>query len=168
VLFSRYDKRGTKWQVAALPFGGYVKFAGDANAASGKDEDAMQAAAADPDALRRTMHGAPLWARAATVAAGPVFNFVLSIIVFAAMGYSAGVLRGPLTIEELRPLPGVVYELRSGDIIRQIEGTPVPDFDDPSYSDFINELPVEPTLSYTVERDGSLLTLEAPYLRPPL
>ncbi|MEM7632570.1 MAG: site-2 protease family protein, partial [Pseudomonadota bacterium] len=39
VIWSRYDKRGTKWQIAALPFGGYVKFAGDANAASGKDED---------------------------------------------------------------------------------------------------------------------------------
>tara|TARA_R110002110_G_scaffold23321_7_gene89165 strand:+ start:387 stop:653 length:267 start_codon:yes stop_codon:yes gene_type:complete len=33
VLFSRFDKHGTKWQIAALPFGGYVKFAGDANAA---------------------------------------------------------------------------------------------------------------------------------------
>ena len=34
VIYSRYDKRGTKWQIAALPFGGYVKFAGDADAAS--------------------------------------------------------------------------------------------------------------------------------------
>ncbi len=38
VLFARNDKHGTRWQIAALPFGGYVKFAGDANAASGKDE----------------------------------------------------------------------------------------------------------------------------------
>ena len=34
VLYSRTDKRGTVWQIAALPFGGYVKFLGDANAAS--------------------------------------------------------------------------------------------------------------------------------------
>lgn len=34
VLYSRVDRRGTKWQIAALPFGGYVKFLGDANAAS--------------------------------------------------------------------------------------------------------------------------------------
>ena len=59
VLFSRVDKRGTRWQVAALPFGGFVKFAGDANAASGKDSEAMAAAETDPVALRRTMHGAP-------------------------------------------------------------------------------------------------------------
>lgn len=81
VLWSRMDKRGTRWQIAALPFGGYVKFAGDANAASGKDADAIEAVAEDPVALRRTMHGAPLWARAATVSAGPVFNFALSILV---------------------------------------------------------------------------------------
>ena len=46
VIYSRYDKRGTKWQIAALPFGGYVKFAGDADAASGKDVAAMEAAEA--------------------------------------------------------------------------------------------------------------------------
>jgi len=52
VIYSRYDKRGTKWQIAALPFGGYVKFAGDADAASGKDVAAMEAAEADPKRLR--------------------------------------------------------------------------------------------------------------------
>ncbi len=57
VIYSRYDKRGTKWQIAALPFGGYVKFAGDADAASGKDVAAMEAAEADPKRLRATMHG---------------------------------------------------------------------------------------------------------------
>jgi regulator of sigma E protease len=40
---SRVDRRGTRWQIAALPFGGYVKFLGDADAASGKDADAMDA-----------------------------------------------------------------------------------------------------------------------------
>ncbi len=107
VLYSRVDKRGTRWQFAALPFGGYVKFAGDANAASGKDEDAMAEIEDDPVKLRATMHGAPLWARAATVAAGPVFNFVLSIFVFAAVVLTDGVSRDPLTVGEMRPLPAL-------------------------------------------------------------
>ena len=38
VLWSRVDEFGTKWQVAALPFGGYVKFLGDANASGGRDK----------------------------------------------------------------------------------------------------------------------------------
>ena len=61
VLMSRVDRRGTKWQVAALPFGGFVKFKGDANAASAKDGAAM--AGLSETELRRTMHGAPVWAR---------------------------------------------------------------------------------------------------------
>src|SRR6056297_945556 len=76
VLWSREDRRGTTWQVAALPFGGYVKFLGDANAASVGNED-TDLREVDK---RRTMLGAPLWARAATVAAGPVFNFALSFL----------------------------------------------------------------------------------------
>ena len=67
VIYSRFDKRGTKWQIAALPFGGYVKFKGDANASGGADLDSL--AHMSEAERRRTMNGAPLWARAATVAA---------------------------------------------------------------------------------------------------
>jgi regulator of sigma E protease len=88
VLFSRVDRHGTKWQIAALPFGGYVKFLGDADAASGKDGAAIDAL--DVEERRRSMHGAPLWARSATVAAGPVFNFILSILIFASVLMIAG------------------------------------------------------------------------------
>ncbi|MEP6021071.1 MAG: RIP metalloprotease RseP [Paracoccaceae bacterium] len=168
VLWSRHDKRGTQWQIAALPFGGYVKFAGDANAASGKDEDAMQAASDDPEALRRTMHGAPLWARAATVAAGPVFNFILSILVFSIIGYSTGIVRDPLTVGDLRPLPNEVNELRSGDIVLEIQGQPLPNRDDPSFSDFLSDLPINALLDYTVDRDGSRTVVQGPYFQPPL
>ena len=66
LLVSRRDRRGTLWQIALLPFGGYVRFAGDANAASVGQADTP---GLDPVERRRTMHGAPLWARAATVAA---------------------------------------------------------------------------------------------------
>jgi regulator of sigma E protease len=83
ILLSRTDRHGTRWQIAALPFGGYVKFLGDADAASGKDGAAIDAL--DMAERRRSMHGAPLWARAATVAAGPVFNFIFSILIFAAV-----------------------------------------------------------------------------------
>ncbi len=168
VLYSRYDKRGTKWQIAALPFGGYVKFAGDANAASGKDEAAMAEAASDPAALRRTMHGAPLWARAATVAAGPVFNFALSILVFAIVGYATGVTRDPLTVGTINPMPSAVQELREGDVVRAINGIPVPSIEDEAYGELMNNLPGEAVLDYTIERDGDTRVVQGPYLRPPM
>ena len=68
VLFNRTDRRGTRWQIAAIPLGGYVKFKGDSDAASGKDAAAIAGLSANEK--RHTMHGAPLWARSATVAAG--------------------------------------------------------------------------------------------------
>ncbi|WP_299150028.1 RIP metalloprotease RseP [uncultured Tateyamaria sp.] len=167
VLWSRMDKHGTRWQIAALPFGGYVKFAGDANAASGKDEAAMADVQSDPVALRRTMHGAPLWARAATVAAGPVFNFALSIMVFAIVGYSNGVVRDPLTVGELRPLPTQTQDLQSGDVVLEVNGAALPSLTDPTYGTFVDTLPLTENLTYTVERDGERLVVDGPHLRPP-
>ncbi|QUJ77576.1 RIP metalloprotease RseP [Sulfitobacter albidus] len=169
VLFSRFDKHGTKWQVAALPFGGYVKFAGDANAASGKDSGAMDEASVDPVRLRATMHGAPLWARALTVAAGPVFNFVLSILVFAGIALSLGSVRDPLTVEAIKPMPNAVEGLQQGDIVREIAGRPVPSRDPiEAYLEYMDSLPLEPVLDYTVERDGAEVTVPGPYPQPAL
>src|SRR5580698_9359234 len=36
------DKRGTRWKISWLPIGGYVKFAGDADAASKPDSEAAR------------------------------------------------------------------------------------------------------------------------------
>jgi len=168
VLFSRIDKRGTRWQIAALPFGGFVKFAGDANAASGKDNDAMAEAEQDPAALRRTMHGAPLWARSLTVAAGPVFNFMMSIAVFAAMIFLQGEAKEPLTVGELLTLPEGAYDLQVGDEIVGIEGVRAPSFGDESgWADFRDGMPTQPVLEYTVVRKGAEMEVPGPVLMPP-
>ncbi|MFY0310732.1 RIP metalloprotease RseP [Leisingera sp. D0M16] len=168
VLWSRVDRHGTRWQIAALPFGGYVKFLGDADAASGKDAQVMQAAAEDPEHLRRTMHGAPLWARSATVAAGPVFNFVMSAIIFAAVAMSQGVMRDPLTVGELAPLHGVESGLQQGDELITAGGLAVPSYlDTGAWEDFRKELPQQQPLEYQVRRDGAELSVSGPYLYPP-
>lgn len=167
VLWSRVDRHGTRWQVAALPFGGYVKFLGDANAASGKDEEAMAQAAMDPVELRRTMHGAPLWARVSTVAAGPVFNFAMSILVFAAIFMFKGAASDPLTVGKLHTVPGPTQELREGDEILTIAGRLPPAFDDSAAWDaFTETLPMEPVIDYTVRRDGREVDVKGPYLFP--
>ncbi len=168
VLYSRVDKRGTRWQVAALPFGGYVKFAGDANAASGKDEDAMAKAEVDPVALRRTMHGAPLWARSLTVAAGPVFNFALSILIFGAVILTSGVARDPLTVGVARDLPNAAQTLLPGDELLEIAGRPVPSMEESAYGSFLDDLPRSQVMEYKVRRDGEVQTIDGPYLLPPL
>lgn len=166
ILYSRVDKRGTRWQIAAFPLGGYVKFKGDANASGGKNEETFSTLSEQE--RRATMNGAPLWARSATVAAGPVFNFALSIIVFTLIFMSRGVVSEPITVGELRPLPDM-QELQAGDVILEIAGMETPSFDDAEgFDTFLNNLPEEPTLDYTVERDGSELVVEGPYIYPPL
>lgn len=168
ILWSRMDRRGTRWQIAALPFGGYVKFAGDADAASSKDVDAMSEVAKDPAKLRRTMHGAPLWARASTVSAGPIFNFILSILLFAALGMSVGAIKDPLTISELRPMPTQVDGLQSGDVVLGVGGITLPSRDSADYQPAVTEIPQLPVLDYDIERDGRQMTVQGPYLSPPL
>ncbi|MCG7623300.1 RIP metalloprotease RseP [Epibacterium sp. Ofav1-8] len=169
VLASRVDKRGTRWQVAAFPFGGFVKFLGDADAASGKDTGSLSAAEQDPALLRKTMHGAPLWARSATVAAGPIFNFILSIVIFTGVILVQGQMKDPLTVGELRPLPDQSLTLRPGDEIKAISGLETPAFtDQAAWSAFEQAVPVEPVLEYRVLRDGAERIVRGPYLSPSL
>ncbi len=151
VLTSRTDKHGTRWQIAALPVGGYVKFRGDANAASaGTDEEAMRGLT---DAERRaTMPGAPVWARALTVAAGPVFNFVLSILVFAGFFMMTGVATDPLTVASVPEIAGYEDSLRPGDEILAVDGVQMPPLE--GIGDFVAALPAKSPLEYLVRRDG--------------
>ena len=155
VLLSRTDRHGTVWQIAALPFGGYVKFLGDANAASVGSDTPEQTVDS-----RRTMAGAPLWARAATVAAGPIFNFILAILIFAGYLMSLGKPVDPATFAGEHPLPAeMVSELRAGDELIAVGGIELGAAE-------IADLPVVERQIYTVGRDGDVLTVEGPPLVP--
>ncbi len=164
VLLSRMDRRGTRWQVAALPFGGYVKFLGDSDAASGRDGAAIESM--DDSRKRRTMHGAPLWARSATVAAGPLFNFAMSILVFAAFFAIRGVAIEEPVIADLKPLPAPVQELETGDVIRAVEGQEVASVID--LREAAQAIDPAPTVTYEVERDGNLVEARGPHPFPPI
>jgi len=164
VLFAREDRRGTVWQVAALPFGGYVKFLGDASPASDKASEIMDTL--DEETRRHTMHGAPLWARAATVAAGPVFNFILAILVFAGVSLIRGEAIEPPTVAQINPLPAATGALQPGDTILAIDGRPTPDY--AAFYDTIEALSVTAPLPYRVRRDGAEQVVPGPYPFPPL
>ncbi|TRD21847.1 RIP metalloprotease RseP [Palleronia caenipelagi] len=160
VLASRVDKRGTRWQIAAFPVGGYVKFRGDANAASVGSDPAPQSAAE----RRETMSGAPLWARTATVAAGPVFNFILSILVFAIVLSVRGVTSDPVTIERQLSLPGAEAVLQQGDELIAIAGLEVTGADE--LGAVLTEVPVEERIDYEIRRFGDRRIVEGPFPLP--
>jgi regulator of sigma E protease len=164
VLWKRRDKRGTQWQVAAIPLGGYVKFLGDSNAASGADAGAMSTMT--DEERRHTMHGAPLWARAATVAAGPVFNFVLALVVFTGMIQWTGVATGNPTIGKLPAYPFDGPTLLVGDRILEVDGKPTPDLE--ALAKVASTLPAAASVPYLVERAGQEVQVAGPHPMPPL
>jgi len=162
VLLSRVDRRGTRWQIAALPFGGYVKFLGDANAASSAADDAVMDAL-DTGQRRHTMHGAPLWARAATIFAGPAFNFLFSIVIFAAFIAIRGLPADTPVVGEVYPMPQEVA-LVEGDVVTAVNGQPVSDLQD--FYAIAAGLEAAPVVTYTVDRAGQSLDVPGPHPLP--
>ncbi len=153
VLLSKTDRHGTLWQVAALPLGGYVKFKGDSNAASVQTGDVTRMA-------RDTMGGAPLWARAATAAAGPVFNFILSAVLFFGLFVTQGQPRASLVVDTVQALP-IAHDIRPGDKIVAMEGIDIASPQDMGAA--LDQIEPAPLLDYVVERDGQRVAARGPY-----
>jgi regulator of sigma E protease len=85
------DKQGVQWKVGALPLGGYVKFADDADAMSTAPREQLDDPAALAEARAKGLfHAQPLLTRSLVVAAGPVFNFIFAILAFALIALIIG------------------------------------------------------------------------------
>src|SRR5437899_4647530 len=82
------DRHGTRWKISAVPLGGYVKFLGDDNAASVPDQNAI-AEMSEADRRDSFPHKS-VGARAAVVAAGPIANFIIAIVIFAGLAMLYG------------------------------------------------------------------------------
>ncbi|MEM6669644.1 MAG: RIP metalloprotease RseP [Pseudomonadota bacterium] len=162
-VFGWTDSRGTRWRLSWLPLGGYVKFKGDADVASGPDAAAV--AELPPEERRNTLQGAPIWARALTVAAGPGANFLLSIVVFAGLALAVGQSSDEPVIAEIDPTgQGAGSGLREGDRIVSVDGEPVERMSSFLRAMFEREgetLPVE------VSREGGSETLPITFVRLP-
>jgi regulator of sigma E protease len=161
-ICSWVDKRGTRWQVAALPFGGYVKFLGDSDPASGQDTATLDGLSAAQK--RRTMHGAPLWARSATVLAGPMFNFLMAIMLFATLIALRGVPLEAPVVGDVRSLPGFDDALRPGDRILGLDGIDTPDTAGLSLA--LQALRPDQSTQYRILRDGLEQTIVGPFPLP--
>ena len=148
------DRHGTRWKLCWIPLGGYVKFLGDANAAS------MPEAAPDQATIREpgNFHGKAVWQRVAVVTAGPLANFLLAIVIFAGAFMIVGVPVVEPRIDEV--LAGSAAEkagIKVGDLVVQIDGRAIVNFSDLQES--VMTMAGE-RVSIVVDRAGSRLTLE--------
>jgi regulator of sigma E protease len=123
------DRRGTRWKLCAVPLGGYVKFVGDMNATSAPDPS--QVASLSEEERRVAFHTQPVWKRALTVFAGPAFNFILTIAVFAVMfGLYGRYVLEPV-VAEVRPnSPAAVAGFQPGDRFLRVDGAKITNFGD--------------------------------------
>lgn len=149
------DKSGTRWKVGWLPLGGFVRFVGDENAASSPAaEDSV------PEELRsRSFHHKPVWQRFLIVLAGPMANFLLAILIFAAFFATSGMPRTPNTIAAIMPGGAAASAgLQAGDRITSIAGR-----DTPTFEDVFTMIVMRPgeQVALTVERDGKALIVPA-------
>jgi Predicted membrane-associated Zn-dependent proteases 1 len=123
-------KNGTRWRIAAIPLGGYVKFVGDVSATSAAPGEEDLEALTEEE-RRIAFHTQPLWKRAVTVFAGPFANFVLGAAVFAAMFAIYGQYVYQPTVAEVRPgSPAEQAGIQPGDTFVSIDGVKVESFAD--------------------------------------
>ncbi|MGA7488906.1 MAG: RIP metalloprotease RseP [Xanthobacteraceae bacterium] len=156
-LFGFNDRRGTRWQLSAIPLGGYVKFFGDDNAASVPDQAAL--AAMTEEERRHSFVHQPVRSRAAVVVAGPMANFVLAVAIFAALFMVFGKPSTSPRVDAVQP--GSAAEaagFRPGDLVLTIDGRAIESF--PDMQQIVSTSAGEP-LTFEVDRGGTHVTLKA-------
>lgn len=156
-IFGWTSRSGTRWKLCLIPFGGYVKFFGDAGASSNPDNALIDVMSEEDKAV--SFHHKSLGQRAAIVAAGPLANFVLSIVILTCVFLAVGrpftpAIVGSVSEESAAAEAGLL----PGDRIVAIDGSSISRFE--TLREIVMFNPEVP-LVLSVERDGSVLEIEA-------
>jgi regulator of sigma E protease len=151
------DRYGTRWKVAAIPLGGYVKFFGDENAASMPDAERL--AGMDESEKSQSFVFQPVAKRAAIVVAGPMANFLLAIIIFAGIFMLYGRQSMTARVDTVQAdSAAAAAGFQPGDLVVAINGGAIGDFAD--MQRVVSESAGEP-LTITVDRKGTQVVLKA-------
>ena len=114
----RYGRDGTEWALSAIPLGGYVKMV---------DEREGEVPPAD---LPRAFNRQNVWRRIAIVAAGPIANLALAVLLFAAI-YVVGVpAQRPLLAPPPATSPAAQAGLAGGDLVTAVDGEAIGSWQD--------------------------------------
>jgi regulator of sigma E protease len=152
-IFGWTDKQGTRWKVAWLPLGGYVKFLGDMSPASNPG-DLEQI---PPELRHRAFQVRPIWQRFLVVLAGPAANFLLAILIFAAFFMTLGAPRTNIVGDIESGTAAAEAGLRPGDRILEVAGQGTPSFEDIRS---VVLLRPDQTVPLRFERDGTVRVIQ--------
>jgi len=159
------DRSGVEWRLGWLPLGGYVRFAGDDNAASIPDRADLEALRSEiraregVGAERRYLYFKPLWQRTLIVLAGPAANFILAIALFALF---FGLFGQPMTSTRIDQViaggAAAKAGFKGGDVLLTADGRPLESFEDLQfYVQYRAGVPI----AFTVRRAGQVVQLTA-------
>ena len=128
-LFGFNDRHGTRWKVSAIPLGGYVKFFGDDSEASTPSADTLQTMTAEERKV--SFHHKKVGPRAAIVAAGPIANFLLAIVIFAALFTFFGKPSQTARVDSIQENSAAAAAgVKPGDVVTAINGDAIESFTD--------------------------------------
>jgi len=152
-----YDRSGTRWRIACIPLGGYVKFKGDESIASMPSAEVLETLT--PEQRRGNFHTSALWRRVLIVLAGPLANFLLGIVIFTGMVLTTGIVYQEARITCVEPdTPAAKAGLEAGDRIVSVAGKPIKSFEDFSMSVKLN---ARSPIDIGVDRGGKQLNFVA-------
>ena len=120
------DKLGTRWRLSLIPFGGYVKMFGEMLAVRRDDGEPDPREAMCPEDAAVAFNTKSLGQRAFVVAAGPVANFLLAVVIMSGMFMSVGQPFTPADVGTV--IPGKAADragFKPGDLIVAIDGSPI-------------------------------------------
>jgi len=150
------DRRGTRWKISAIPLGGYVKFFGDESEAS-TPASAETLASMTEEERAGSFHHKKVGPRAAIVAAGPIANFILAIVIFACLFTFLGKPSTTARVDKVEA--GSAAEragFQVGDVVTVIDGKIIGNFSDMQR---IVSVHGGDTLNFTIRRGDATLQL---------
>jgi regulator of sigma E protease len=156
------DRHGTRWKISAVPLGGYVKFFGDDSEASTPSSETL--AGMTEEERAGSFHHKKVGPRAAIVAAGPIANFLLAIVIFTCLFMYFGKPNTSARVDQVEAgSAAAAAGFLTGDVVTAIDGKQIESF--PDMQQIVSTRPGE-LLTFTIKRGDSTLQLQGtPLLR---
>src|SRR5436305_6667060 len=161
-LFGFNDRQGTRWKISAIPLGGYVKFFGDESEASTPSSEAL--ASMTEEERKDSFHHKKVGPRAAIVAAGPIANFILAIVIFTGLFTFFGKPSTTARVDKIEVNSAAAAAgFQVGDVVTVIDGKTIGSFSDMQR---VVGIHAGDPLAFTIKRGDSTVQLRGtPELR---
>lgn len=166
VLIKRVDKNGTEWALSAIPLGGYVKMLdqddlsashSSVSASGSPSSNATVTASGVADPRGTSFQSQPVSKRFAIVAAGPVFNLILAVFLYASLNFVGTQEPEAILAQPTASSPAALAGLQSGDKIVAINQTPIASWPQLRW-DLLQRLADGGEVQVTIDQGGARLT----------